>query len=156
MFSRTVVVPSSGENVELRTILLMCRKHHNIMVVQNVQMCVKSYGTKLLWSSVPKPTHYLNKRILKTTDTPMPDGVLEPPAGAATQSTTRRLILDHTAILARPVVLLSYALSYCFCFSITVRGCIGFHSRTPLVRTACPLSRQRHISEVFEPADGPH
>ncbi|GFW24386.1 transposable element Tcb1 transposase [Trichonephila clavipes] len=34
---------------------------------------------------------------------------------------------------------------------IMVWGCIGYHSRTPLVRIAGTLNSQRYISEVLEP-----
>ncbi|GFS83703.1 transposable element Tcb1 transposase [Trichonephila clavipes] len=39
---------------------------------------------------------------------------------------------------------------------IMVWGGIGYHSRTPLVRTACILNSQCYISEVLEPVVLPY
>ncbi|KFM74538.1 hypothetical protein X975_11207, partial [Stegodyphus mimosarum] len=39
---------------------------------------------------------------------------------------------------------------------IMVWSGIGYHSRTPLVRTAGTLNRQRYISEVLEPVVLPY
>ncbi|GFW11716.1 transposable element Tcb1 transposase [Trichonephila clavipes] len=36
------------------------------------------------------------------------------------------------------------------------RGGIGYHSRTPLVRIAGTLNKQRYISEVLEPSVLPY